>query len=78
VCTCITESPAQGLDTTFYLNDYANWTHRQLKAAWNQSNYLLTVESWAEQRSYVQNAIRNLNTTGAAFGISLWLRLQFV
>lgn len=52
----------QGLDTTFYLHDYENWTNSQLQQAIGQKNYKLTVESWLEQRSYIANAISNLNS----------------
>lgn len=51
-----------GLDTTFYLHDYSNWTNVQLEAAIGQPNYRLTVESWNEQRSYIKNSINLLGT----------------
>lgn len=53
-----------GLDTTFYLGDYGNWSNAQLEENLDRQNYQLTVESWQEQRSYVKNAILNLNATG--------------
>lgn len=53
-----------GLDTTFYLGDYGNWSNAQLESNLGRPNYQLTVESWQEQRSYVKNAILALNTTG--------------
>ena len=49
-----------GLDTTFYLDDYLNWTNAQLEAAIDGPNYRLTIQSWLEQRSYIANAIANL------------------
>jgi hypothetical protein len=55
---------AGGLDTTFYLDDYENWTAPQLAAARAQPNYQLTVESWLEQRSYITNSINTLNASG--------------
>ena len=59
-------------DTTFYLNDYENYTNQQFHTALGgrylplrsdaamQFNYNLTVQSWMEQRSYVGNAIAKL------------------
>ena len=52
--------PCPGLDTTFYLGDYTNWSNTQLEAAIGQPNYRLTNESWLEQRSYIPNAVANL------------------
>ena len=49
-----------GLDTTFYLGDYGNWSNEQLHENLGRTNYQLTIESWQEQRSYVKNAILNL------------------
>ena len=42
-----------GEDTTWYLHDYDNWTNAQIGSAMHQDNYNMTVESWREQRSYV-------------------------
>ena len=68
-----------GLDTTFYLDvsqpgtlakpfdaDYDDWSNAQLQAALSQQrkNYMFTIESWQEQRSYIANAIRNLDSKG--------------
>eukprot|EP01043_Picozoa_sp_COSAG02_P008352 COSAG02_NODE_265_length_26599_cov_13.943698_17_plen_452_part_00 len=53
-----------GLDTTFYLGDYGNWSNEQLQENLDRANYQLTIDSWQEQRSYVKNAVLNLNLTG--------------
>lgn len=55
----LTEIPEHtwGLDTTFYLADYDNWTNAQLEAAVTGANYRLSNESWMEQRSFLGNAI---------------------
>ena len=56
-----------GLDTTFYLADYANWTNTQFRRALQLPNYRLTVESWLEQRSYISNAIALLGAQHSSF-----------
>eukprot|EP01050_Picozoa_sp_SAG11_P023272 SAG11_NODE_4634_length_1826_cov_1.086277_2_plen_296_part_00 len=41
-----------------------NWTNAQLATAISTRNYQLTIESWKEQRSYIENAILNLEANG--------------
>lgn len=53
-----------GEDNTWYLGDNTNWTNAQNKAVMGQGNYQMTVASWTEQRSYLENALRVLERAG--------------
>ncbi len=60
---------AWGEDTTWYLGDMHNWTNAQFHALLDQPNYQLTVDSWREQRSFLESAVRVLeaSTDGAQY-----------
>jgi len=53
-----------GEDTTWYLGDNANWTNAAIEAVMDQDNYQMTVSSWIEQRSYLENALHVLEQAG--------------
>jgi hypothetical protein len=47
-----------------------NWTNAQFNAVLDQPNYRLTVDSWREQRSFLESAIKVLesSTDGPQYG----------
>ena len=79
-----------GADTTWYLSsylgdrsyplgDYMNWTNAQFEIALNSPEYHMTIESWLDQRNYLNSALDILekdNTTSTSPYVALAKKMR--